>query len=76
MKKELRLGVIGCTSRGTLADNAHKPEDGVRIVAGADIYPDARELFLAASLSPNTRRALAPNCSRSTPSVYNLSASS
>ena len=44
--KELRLGVIGCTSRGTLADNAHKPEDGVRIVAGADIYPDARELFL------------------------------
>ena len=46
MKKELRLGVIGCTSRGTLADNAHKPDDGVRIVAGADIYPDARELFL------------------------------
>ena len=46
MKKELRLGVIGCTSRGSLADNAHKPDDGVRIVAGADIYPDARELFL------------------------------
>ena len=44
--KELRLGVIGCTNRGTLADNAHKVEEGVRIVAGADIYPDARELFL------------------------------
>ena len=44
--QELRLGVIGCVSRGTLSDNAHKPDEGVRLVAGADIYPDARELFL------------------------------
>ena len=44
--KELRLAVIGCFGRGSLADHAHRPEDGVRIVAGADRYPDAAELFV------------------------------
>ena len=45
--KELRLAVIGCTGRGGLADYAHDPENGVRIVAGADKYPDAIDLFKA-----------------------------
>lgn len=44
--KELRLAIIGCFGRGKVADNAHKPEDGVRIVAGADKYPDALEVFV------------------------------
>ena len=29
--------VIGTGGRGLLADHAHKPEEGVKIVAGADI---------------------------------------
>ena len=45
--KELRLAIIGCTGRGMLADYAHDPENGVRIVAGADKYPDAIDLFKA-----------------------------
>ena len=45
--KELRLAVIGCTGRGMLADYAHDPENGVRVVAGADKYPDAIDLFKA-----------------------------
>ena len=36
MSKELRIGVIGVAGRGGLAGHAHKPEDGVRLVAGAD----------------------------------------
>ena len=44
--KELRLAVIGCFGRGKLADYAHDPENGVRIVAGADKYPDALEIFV------------------------------
>ena len=45
--RELRLALIGCTGRGMLADYAHDPENGVRIVAGADKYPDAIDLFKA-----------------------------
>ena len=44
--KKLRLGVIGTCCRGTLADWAHKPEEGVEIVAGADIYPEQRQSFV------------------------------
>ena len=44
--KEIRLGVIGCTTRGYLSDLAHKPADGVRVVAGADIYPEAQKNYL------------------------------
>ena len=36
--KKLRLGVIGTCCRGQLADWAHQVENGVEIVAGADIY--------------------------------------
>ena len=44
--KKLRLGVIGTCCRGTLADYAHKPADGVEIVAGADIYEEQRKSFV------------------------------
>jgi len=40
--KELRIGVIGCGGRGSLAHNAHKPENGVRLVAAVDL----KEIFL------------------------------
>ena len=43
--KELRLAVIGCAGRGRIADLAHDPENGVRLVAGADKYPDAIDRF-------------------------------
>jgi len=42
---ELRIGVIGVGGRGGLAYYAHKPEEGVRLVAGADIDSSALELF-------------------------------
>lgn len=35
--EELRIGVIGAGGRGKLADHAHRPEEGVRLVAGADV---------------------------------------
>ncbi len=41
--KELKIGVIGAGGRGNLARNAHLPEEGVRIVAGADVNPKALE---------------------------------
>ena len=44
--KQLRIGIIGCTTRGTLGDYAHQPDAGVTIVAGADLYPEARQAFL------------------------------
>lgn len=40
---ELRIGVIGAGGRGSLARHAHKPEEGSRVVAGADINPKALE---------------------------------
>jgi len=42
---ELRIGVIGAGGRGSLAANAHKPDEGVRLVAGADVVPAALERF-------------------------------
>jgi len=36
-QSELRIGVIGAGGRGGLAAHAHRPEEGVRVVAGADI---------------------------------------
>ena len=44
--RNVRLGVIGCAGRGQLADWVHQPENGVEIVAGADIYPEQRQMFL------------------------------
>ncbi len=36
MSKPLRIGMIGIGGRGYLAHAAHRPEEGVRVVAGAD----------------------------------------
>ncbi len=43
--KELRIGVIGTGGRGELAFHAHEPDNGVRIVAGADVYPPGFKRF-------------------------------
>jgi predicted dehydrogenase len=43
--KELRIGVIGAGGRGGLAGHAHRPEEGVRLVAGADVVPAALQRF-------------------------------
>jgi predicted dehydrogenase len=43
--KELKIGVIGVGGRGRLADQAHCPEEGFRIVAGADVSTKALEDF-------------------------------
>lgn len=43
--EELRIGVIGAWGRGTLAKNAHKPENGSQIVAGADPVDKQLDLF-------------------------------
>ena len=45
--KKLRLGVIGTCCRGLLADWAHQKENGVEIVAGADIYEEQLNSFIA-----------------------------
>ena len=45
MQNELRIGVIGAGGRGWLACAAHKPDAGVRVVAGADTNPAAFEKF-------------------------------
>jgi len=42
---ELRIGVIGAGGRGGLARHAHKPEEGVHVVAGADVRDEALEEF-------------------------------
>ena len=42
---ELRVGVIGCGGRGSLARYAHRPEEGVRLVAGADVRDEALRQF-------------------------------
>jgi predicted dehydrogenase len=47
MNRELRIGVIGAGGRGGLAGHAHRPEHGVRVVAGADVVPGALERFRA-----------------------------
>jgi len=43
--KDLRIGVIGAWGRGQLALSAHKPGEGSRLVAGADVKPEALEKF-------------------------------
>ena len=42
---ELRIGVIGAGGRGALAGHAHRPGEGVRLVAGADVDRGALEEF-------------------------------
>ena len=42
---ELRIGVIGAGGRGRLARHAHRPEEGVRLVAGCDIRDEALDAF-------------------------------
>lgn len=42
---ELLIGVIGVGGRGALADQAHKPAEGVRIAGGADVDPKALRQF-------------------------------
>ena len=43
--KEIRIGVIGVGGRGNIASHAHKPGEGSRLVAGADIAPTELEKF-------------------------------
>jgi len=43
--KELRIGVIGCGGRGALAEHAHKPEEGVRLVAATDVVQESLDAF-------------------------------
>jgi predicted dehydrogenase len=43
--EDLRIGVIGAWGRGKLALSAHKPGEGSRLVAGADVNPEALENF-------------------------------
>ncbi len=50
---ELRIGVIGAGGRGRLAWNAHQPENGVRLVAGADISDKALDA-LKEKFGPDT----------------------
>ena len=45
MSKELRIGVIGAGGRGSLSQHAHKPQDGVRLVAAADVNDKALDNF-------------------------------
>jgi predicted dehydrogenase len=42
---ELRIGVLGVGGRGGLAGHAHRPEDRVRVVAGADPRAAALDHF-------------------------------
>ena len=55
--KELKIGVIGAGGRGVIAREAHHPEQGVRIVAGADPLPkalDALREFVGGDLLATT----------------------
>ena len=42
---ELRIGVIGAGGRGSLVRHAHNPDEGVRVVAGVDVRPEALTAF-------------------------------
>ncbi len=44
-RQQLRIGVIGIGGRGALAQHAHRPDQGIRVVAGADINAEARQRF-------------------------------
>lgn len=50
---DLRVGVIGVGGRGRLAAHAHRPGQGARLVAGADVQPAALQQF--AKNYPETR---------------------
>ncbi len=43
----LRIGVIGLGRRSQLARHAHRPDEGCRIIAGADVHRNAIERFAA-----------------------------
>ncbi len=45
MSDELSIGVIGAGGRGNIVRFAHRPEQGVRMVAAADPNPEALEAF-------------------------------
>jgi len=45
MDSDLRIGVIGVAGRGGLASHAHKPDDGVKLVAGADTQQKFLDTF-------------------------------
>lgn len=45
MDHDLRIGSIGCGGRGVLAQHAHHPDEGSRLVAAADTNPDALVTF-------------------------------
>ncbi len=42
---KIKIGVIGAGGRGVIAKHAHKPENGVSVVAGADISDKALKEF-------------------------------
>ena len=46
MSTDLRIGVIGVGGRGCLAAQAHRPGEGSRLVAGADVNAAALETFV------------------------------
>lgn len=45
LQNEIGIGVIGAGGRGGLALYAHRPGQGVRITAGADVNPEALSRF-------------------------------
>lgn len=45
MMRRMKIGVIGAGGRGGLALEAHKPQEGFEIVAGADVDAQALEVF-------------------------------
>lgn len=45
MADELRIGVIGVGGRGGLAGHAHNPDNGVRLMAGADLQQKFLDTF-------------------------------
>ncbi|HQL65247.1 MAG: putative oxidoreductase YteT precursor [candidate division TA06 bacterium ADurb.Bin131] len=45
MNKKLKIGVIGAGGRGRLAHLAHKPEEGVELIAGVDMNKKVLEEF-------------------------------
>lgn len=61
-KRELKIGVIGAGGRGRLAQLAHKPEQGIELVAGVDtnkeVLRDFKEKFPEAFVSTDYRELL------------------
>ncbi len=51
---DLRIGVIGVGSRGRLARHAHRPGQGSRLVAGADVWAPALQQFTTQCEGANT----------------------